>query len=528
MRSSQNSNTDSNESSSTTEAVVEKEKTEAVADSGSTKNKATALSADSKKHVEEATKNHSSANEEKTGENGTKSRSSSSKKSSGSGHHSRHHSRHHSGHHSRSHSGSHSSGHHSRSSSHKSTDSDTGSTTSTRANAVESVTDDSAGTDRHIRKRYTFSVKGDNDIPVAVYHAKRRHREDEEEEQTKKNLSKPFKIFIGVSSTVVAFLLVTVITFTALLFNGKNALIGQNSNVTIAPPPNATVEGEYIVYNDHKYKYNNKVTSILLSGIDMHTDEHQEGVLGTAGQADTVLVLALNTETGKYKVFSVSRDTMVDVNICDEEGNFTGYEQMQLCLAHAYGGGGELSNENLKRSVSRIFFGIPMNSYMSIDLDAIPVLNDAVGGVTVTVIEDLTQYNSRLVKGATVTLNGDLAEIYVRSRDIAGDANQNTLRMDRQESYLEAFIHQAIFQTKHNIRTPLNLYSEATPYARTDIDASRVTYLASILMESGFSTSTNYTKVPGEAVAGKEFAEYYVDTDRFFKMVLDTYFIKVE
>ncbi len=401
-----------------------------------------------------------------------------------------------------------------------------------RNKITDDIIDDSKGTNRHIKKRYSFSVKNDSNIPVAVYRSTNKNHKKEEQKNVsispKKKYSKKFKIFIGVGASVISVLLITIITISVLLITGKNALIGENNNVTISPPANATVEGEYIVYNGNKYKYNNKVTSILLSGIDMHTEEHQEGVLGTAGQADAIFVMALNTETGKYKLFSVSRDAMVDVNICDEEGNFTGYEEMQLCLAHAYGGGGELSNKNLMRSVSRIFFGIPMNSYMSIDLDAIPILNDTVGGVPVTVIEDLSQYDSHLVKGATVTLNGKQAEIYVRSRDIEGDANQNNLRMDRQESYIESFIHQAIFQTKHNIRTPLNLYSDASPYARTDIDASKVTYLASIFMDSGFSINTNYVKVPGEAVAGEEYAEYYVDTDRFFKMILDTYFVKVK
>ncbi|MEE0060512.1 MAG: LCP family protein [Acutalibacteraceae bacterium] len=483
------------------------------------------------KPVTDTVKRHGSSNEKKSTHSHHSSHHSSHHLSHHSSHHSSHRSRHSSGSHSSHSSGhhhsGHRSGHRSSASNHKSENSEQNTARSSRDNAPPSVIDDSAGTERHIKKRYSFSVQNDTNIPVAVYHKRKEHKQEEPQE-SKKKLSKRFKIFIGFASSIIAFLLVIVITFSALLINGKSALIGQNNNVTISPPAGAMVEGEYIVYNNHKYKYNNKVTSILLSGIDMHTEEHQEGVLGTAGQADTILVLALNTETGKYKVFSVSRDTMVDVNICDQEGNFTGYEEMQLCLAHAYGGGAELSNENLKRSVSRIFYGIPMNSYMSIDLDAIPVLNDAVGGVTVTVVEDLSHYNSKLTKGATVTLKGDLAEIYVRSRDIEGDANQNDLRMKRQESYLEAFIHQVIFQTKHNIRTPLNLYSEATPYARTDIDASRVTYLASILMETGFSTSTNYVKVPGEAVAGKEFAEYYVDTDRFFKMILDTYFIKVD
>lgn len=505
------------------EATTEKEETKVTFDKEDTSKEEEKIHSTSKNESssKEREEIHSTSRKESSShKRSSTSSSSSSRSSSGRSSSSSSSSRSSGGSSSRS-SGSSSSG---RSSSRSSSSSSSESRSSHNSNS-NSVTDDSAGTERHIRKRYAFSVQSENNIPKAVY---RKQKEHKKEEQTTSKYSKRFKIFVGVGASVISFLLVIIITFTTLLVTGKNALIGGNNNVTISPPAGATVDGEYIVYNGKKYQYNNKVTSILLSGIDMHTEEHQEGVLGTAGQADSIFVMALNTETGKYKIISVSRDTMVDVNICDEKGNFTAYKEMQLCLAHAYGGGGELSNENLKRSVSRIFYGIPMNSYMSIDLDAIPVLNDAVGGVPVTVIEDLAQYDSHLTKGATVTLNGKQAEIYVRSRDIEGDADQNNLRMERQQSYIESFIKQAIFQTKHNVRTPLNLYSEASPYAVTDIDASQVTYLASIFMEQGFAVNTNYVKVPGEAVAGEEFAEYYIDDDAFFKIILDTYFKKVK
>lgn len=389
----------------------------------------------------------------------------------------------------------------------------------------DTVTDNSKGTNIHIRKKYKFSVdKNDKDIPVAVYHDKKELKKTKE----KKKKSKGFKIFVGIGTTLLSLLLVVCITLSVLLVVGKNSMIGDNVDTQVTVPSNVTVEGEYVIYNGEKYLYNNKVTTILFAGIDKHTDEHINGVLGTAGQADSIFVMALNTETGKYKLMSISRDTMVDVNVCDAAGNFKGTEKMQICLAHAYGDGDKTSNENLKRSVSRLFFGIPVNSYMSIDLDAIPVLNDAVGGVNVTVIEDLSNYDPALTKGANVTLNGEQAETYVRSRDITGDANQNDLRMERQKSYINSFIQQTLSMTKQDIKTPVNLYNAIAPYTRTDIDASEVTYLASIFLKSGFSADENYIKVPGEAVAGEIYAEYYTDTDAFFEIILDTYYTKVE
>ncbi|MEE1282552.1 MAG: LCP family protein, partial [Acutalibacteraceae bacterium] len=394
---------------------------------------------------------------------------------------------------------------------------------------VNDVTDKSAGTNRHIRKRYSFSIDKEEDyIPVAVYSKRREPKKDKVTKPPKKKKKPIFKVFAGIAATVISLLLIVSITLTVLVSTGRKSLTDNNENTKVTTPKTATVEGEYVVYDGKKYKYNNKVTTILFSGIDKHTDEHDEEVFGTAGQADSIFVMALNTETGKYKLMAVSRDTMVDVNIVDVNGNFKETKKMQLCLAHAYGDGKEISNENLKASVSRVFFGIPINSYISIDIDAIYALNDAVGGVNVDVIEDLSHRDPALVKGANVTLTGRQAEIYVRARDVRGDANQNNLRMERQLSYVTSFIEQSIAMTKSDIKTPINLFNEITPYTRTDIAPSEITYLASAFLNSGFSVEENYIKVPGKAVAGEEYAEYYTDTDKFFKIILDTYYTRVE
>jgi len=380
---------------------------------------------------------------------------------------------------------------------------------------------------KHHRRKHTkveFSIdKTDENIPVAKYSKKK-------SEKAKKQKSKLFKFLLTLGIIIIILLLIFVITLGVLLLSGKSSMLDSNQNVgnQIQVPANVQVDDDYIVYNGEKYKYNDKVTTILFAGIDKTTDEHIDGVLGTAGQADSIFVMALNTETGKYKLLSVSRDTMVDVNICDAAGNFKGTEKMQICLAHAYGDGKETSNENLKRSISRLFFGIPVNAYMSVDLDVIPILNDAVGGVSVTVVEDLTSYDPALKQGANVTLNGEQAEIYVRSRDVTGDENQNNLRMERQKSYLDSFINQTIDLTKQDIMTPINLYNSISDYSRTDIGPAKIAYLSSVFVTNGFSSDESYIKVPGETVMGEKYAEYIVDTDEFFKIILDTYYTKVE
>ncbi len=377
------------------------------------------------------------------------------------------------------------------------------------------------------REKVEFSInKDDDNIPVAKY-AKPLNKD----KKAKKKKGKVFKFFVTLGVVIASLLLIAIITLVVLLFMGKNSMLSDNENASkniTVPSSVQKVDDDYIVHDGHKYKYNKDVTTILFAGIDKETNQHREGVVGTGGQADSIFVLSLNTNTGKYTMYNVSRDSMVDVNICDTAGNFKGTERMQICLAHSYGDGGDTSNDNLKRSVSRLFFGIPVNAYMSVDLDVIPILNDAVGGVNVNVIEDLSSYDPALKKGANVTLKGEQAEIYVRSRDVSGGVEQNELRMERQKSYIDSFINQTIQLTKKDPMTPLNLYNSISDYCKTDIDTAKITYLSSLFVTNGFSSDENIVKVPGKAVMGEKYAEYNVDNDKFFEEILNTYYTRVD
>ncbi len=68
-------------------------------------------------------------------------------------------------------------------------------------------------------------------------------------------------------------------------------------------------------------------------------------------------------------------------------------------------------------------------------MDAVPIINDAVGGVTVTVLDDMTSADPALEKGAEVTLQGKQALTYVRTRRGLDDST-NLHRMERQRQYM--------------------------------------------------------------------------------------------
>lgn len=286
-------------------------------------------------------------------------------------------------------------------------------------------------------------------------------------------------------------------------------------------------DGDVVIYNGQKYRYNENITSILCMGVDR--EEWTEDQKSASGQADTLLLAIMDMKEGTVKLWNISRDSMCDVDIYDGDNIYRTKEYAQVCLAYAYGDGKEGSCLNTVRSVSRLLYGMPIQSYVAIDMGAIQLLNDAVGGVEVTIHEgDILP--AKFVPGETVLLKGDDVNTYVRSRrtpneDEPVDSNNN--RMARQKQYLMKFIQKGLQQTREDITTPVKLFQLLLQENNmiSNINISRVSYLTSRFSHINFSED-NFWTVPGEVREGEKYAEFYVDDKALYEMILDTFYTK--
>lgn len=190
-------------------------------------------------------------------------------------------------------------------------------------------------------------------------------------------------------------------------------------------------QGDTIYYRE------NEITNYLIIGIDrseMSPAEYQAG-----GQADFLLVLSIDRRNRTVTPVMIDRDTMAQVPTYGVFGNPAGTREMQICLAHAFSGSGVTGSQNTMKAVSALLDGVKLHRFVLLDMGGISRLNDAVGGVTVTVKDDLTALDPALQKGATVRLNGEQAEKFVRGRTTVADGT-NASRMTRQHTYLEALL----------------------------------------------------------------------------------------
>lgn len=360
--------------------------------------------------------------------------------------------------------------------------------------------------------------------------AKKAKKKSSTKNQGKVSRAKKKALIVSLSVLSVLLLLTAAAVATLIVMSRKGeSQLKENKTETVVTIPEETEaeqKGEFIVYNGEKYCYNDNVINILCMGVDKSLQETSDENTGENGQADVLIMAVLDSETGKLTLINISRETMVDVNKYNVKGKFLGTENTQLCLAYAYGDGKEKSCTNTAESVSRLMYGMPVNAYAALDLDGISVLNDAVGGVSVEVLEDLTRSDPALKAGNTVTLKGGQAHTYVRSRNTEV-LESNNMRMDRQKQYLNAFLQKVVSETKADFSVPLNLYKAASDYMITDISSSEVTYLASLVMKNGISGGDMLT-VPGEVRDGGEYAEFIPDDMKLFEMILNVFYKKVK
>jgi LCP family protein required for cell wall assembly len=345
-----------------------------------------------------------------------------------------------------------------------------------------------------------------------------------------KTKSKAKKILLIVLIVLISLVLVAAASFFVLREIGRRSLLGYD-DVVITPSDVEIIAdetGKNVTYNGHTYVFNEDVTSILCMGVDRKEFSDEATVPGASGQADALFLFAMDTKTGKSTVIAVSRDSMVDIDLYSAEGAYIGTEKNQLCLAYSYGDGRKGSCENTLSAVSRLMYGIPINSYVAIDFEAVGVVNDKIGGVEITSDYDIKLSDGSMIKsGQTVTLKGEDAITYLRARD-KSVLESNNDRVKRQQKYLKSFANKIVSATKSDITVPVKLYNSASEYMVSNIGVPEITYFTSCLMSGGYSSNIDFRSIPGTVAAGEDGkAEFTPDGTAMYELILEVFYTQI-
>jgi LCP family protein required for cell wall assembly len=164
---------------------------------------------------------------------------------------------------------------------------------------------------------------------------------------------------------------------------------------------------------------NQEPLSFLITGVDAREDNH-------AGRSDTIIVITVNPNTKSMKMVSIPRDTRTEII-----GRGT-----QDKVNHAYAFGGVQMTADTVGNL----LDIPIDHYISINMEGFKGVVDALGGVTVDNPFEFKYQGYTFAEGQ-LFLNGEEALAYSRMRkeDPRGDFGRN----DRQRQIVEAVMKEA-------------------------------------------------------------------------------------
>lgn len=305
----------------------------------------------------------------------------------------------------------------------------------------------------------------------------------------------------------------------------------------------ATVEWQdnWVAIDGKVYAYNESCINLLFLGVDkpgeISEDEEYEG--WEAGQTDAIFLVSIHPESGSIHIVGIPRNSMVNVDIYDEENRKIDTVYDQICLQYAFAGGGQAGLDRMKKTVSELLFGLPIHGAFAIGYDAVGIINDMAGGVEVEVLEDLQKENKVLVPGNTVHLDGTLALTYVRSRNF-GQVGSPTLRLQRQKQYITALIQKVRGMVKKNPVLVKDMYQAVSGYMNTDVTLDEVIYLAAQALDYRFDDGAfrllegedRTVEIPEEKLRPGEEAEpfyddYYLNEDSVKKVMMDVFYEEV-
>ena len=269
-------------------------------------------------------------------------------------------------------------------------------------------------------------------------------------------------------------------------------------------------------------KYNNNIKNIVFIGVDKQ-ELSESDYYRSGGQSDVIIVFSMNLKTKEYFMLSINRDLAVPVENYNYDGSSYGVVDEQIALAYAYGDGARPSGRNVIKSLNWLL-GSDMKflGFIAAPIPIVSTLADAVGGVEVTIEDDFSGVDDTLVMGEKVNLTGKHAETFVRARMSMKESNTNSLRMNRQIVFMEAFMK----KMKSSMSTDdlINMYSDVIDMVNTDMGRADITKWMLNCYNYTFKGTYRIDGVEGEWLHDARCTYYNVD--EVAALVQELYYIE--
>jgi LCP family protein required for cell wall assembly len=197
---------------------------------------------------------------------------------------------------------------------------------------------------------------------------------------------------------------------------------------------------------------------------------------GTA-RSDTAMIVHIYQGHKKAAVVSIPRDTLVDRPSCTTPKGKVTAAAKNVMFNDAYSVGGAACAVKTAESLT----GIRMDHYVEVDFSGFQHLVDALGGVTVTTTQAISDNDSHLhLTAGTHTLSGTQALALVRTRHGIGDGS-DLGRIELQHAFMKALADRitsvGLFSSPAKL---LDVANTATNALTTDSDLASVSGLSGL------------------------------------------------
>ncbi len=312
--------------------------------------------------------------------------------------------------------------------------------------------------------------------------------------------------------------------FVVLILGVLIFLYLRDKDDTYSTDYNDSGREDVIPYGGKEYQYNEHLSNYLFMGIDTREQEEDNQVRGENGRADAIYLLSYDRVKKTAKAFAIPRDTMTSVHAYSMDGTDLGLVEDHINMQYVYGDGKEESCRLMKEAVSNLMYGIPIQGYLALNMDGIPVAVGALKSVEVVVPNSsLESVDSKYKKGAKVAIAEENAELFVRYRD-TNIAQSAMMRMERQKAFMEAFMETARTKASNDTALVLNMYDSLKPHMVTSMG----TDLFAQLLDASYESDDKIQDIPGEKVDGNEFDEYHINEDQLYELVLQHFYKEVQ
>ena len=237
-------------------------------------------------------------------------------------------------------------------------------------------------------------------------------------------------------------------------------------------PDDSTPTIEEEVKTDEEYK--GDVVNILVCGIDYEEGRnYSNDPTSNDGMTDMILYVQFDIKNGALRMLQIPRNSLVTTKnkkITLSNGKTyaaTNYQINSVAISN----GGSIA---ALADVIYDQFRLPIDYYVTVDMQALVDMVDNFGGIEVYIPHDMSYGGSKLLKGYR-NLDGSSAEFFVRCRHGDGYANSDLDRLNMQRYFYAGLFKRARSMGVTDILNQLPLVFKN--YIKTDMDISTIAKL---------------------------------------------------